>query len=1143
MGEVIGLGPFDLERQLGVGGMGEVWLAIHRGSGTAVAIKFLTHSVARRRKYRAAFHHEVRSVAGLDHPNIVSVLDAGQVPQGTASASDGALVKGSPYLVMELAKGGSLEDRTEPMTWLEIYDCLLQVLGGLAHAHARGVVHRDLKPGNILVDGGTYKLADFGIAHGLGLVTQAEAGIVSAGTWEYMPPEQVLGAWRDYGPWTDLYALGCVAWELVTGAAPFAGENFVEVADGQVNGTLPELELPAGMPLGFEAWLRTLLEKDPGKRFPMAATAAAALLECGKGAPQKLTWRRSDPPQARLPGLGVGLYGLRAVRLVDRDDARQQMWESLGEVAKRGMARLVVLRGATGVGKSRLARWMCERAHETGAASSLTALHSPGHSPGDGLPGMISKRIRTTELDAEALEARTLAWLDRRGAADLTGAVAELQLAMGNLAFDDPSARHAVCRTFIELVSRRRPVVLWMDDVQWGADALDFALSVIQMREVQRIPVLLVLTAADESLRQRSSEAQRLEELLLWAGAAGSRIQVGPLGPEHTSELVQGLLGLDPSLAAGVEERVSGNPLFAVHLVGDWVQRRLLRPGRRGFELVPGAEISLPDDLSDVWTSHLDRMLASRPKRDGVALEIAAALGRRVDTGEWTAVCRRVCGQPPAPALLDILVDHQLAQRAPDAPLSAWSFVHGMLSEALEVKAKQLGRWSEHNLACATVLGDGLDGARLGHFLYLGGAYREAMEPLLQGAGDAIHQRGDPGRAQVLLAEREDAMKRLHLPASDPQWAEGWLVQATVQRTMFNLEESRRWILKTEAAAAEHDWVDIWPRLFMAHGRLAARQRDLKGAMEIYEAAETMSRDRDDVPGVIAAMNAQARLWLLRDTTRSIELTIEVMDLLANRPNTSQLARCQINLGDAYFLSGDNEAAEEVLQHALDLFPANARTGRSHALRILGKVAARRGDYDQAMAHFERAHAAVRAWSAADDLADLANSAGEVARHAGDLDTAERKYRECLALYKSVGVVNHLPRANLGLVLLARGEFDAARALLEEALAAALQVSSVWIAAFHTSLLPCVVDDESAWERHYGESSRLLKAHNFTAPDIAWVAETAAARATALGHTSRAQQAWSLAADQWGAMGKEDRADRAVNQASLLGTEITTRKR
>ncbi len=1120
----IPLGPFQLDKRLGVGGMGEVWRAVHRGSGTAVAIKFLTHSVARRRRYRAAFHHEVRSVAGLDHPNIVSVLDAGQVPQGTARRSEGKLVKGSPFLVMELAPGGSLEDLEERMPWKRLYGALLQILAGLGHAHARGVVHRDLKPGNVLVSGDTFLLADFGIAHGLTLVTQAEAGLVSAGTWEYMPPEQVLGEWRDYGPWTDLYALGCVAWQLVAGRAPFAGGDVVQIADRQLHAEPPDLVLRPDMPPGLDEWLRRLLAKDPGARFPVAAAAADALRALADDSPPRPSWKRDVPPPTRLPGLGVGLYGLRAVRLVDREPAREALWSALEQVRDEGKARLVVLRGPTGVGKTRLASWMIERAHEVGLASALTALHSPGESPGDGLPGMIRRRVRCTQLDPEPLQERTRAWLKRRGGEELTEALVEIQLAMGNLAFDDPSARHAICRTFLELVSQNRPVVLFMDDVQWGADALDFALSVIQMREVQTIPVLMVLTASDEAIRHRAAESQRLEELLLWAGDLGTTLQVDALSPADTSILVRGLLGLEPTLAAKVEDRVNGNPLFAVHLVGDWVQRRLLRAGRRGLELTPGAEISLPDDLSDVWTSHLDRLLASRPPRDGIALEIAAALGRRVENSEWIAVCRKVCGQPPAPALLDILVDHQLAQRAVDAPLAAWSFVHGMLRETLQVRSKQAGRWADHNLACATVLGDLLDSARLGRFLFAGGAYRDSLSPLLDAATASIYGGGNPQSSQVLLAEREEAMRRLHLPESDPQWAEGWLLLATMNRIMLNIDESSRWILKTETAAAAHDWDGVWPRVFMAHGRNAARRREVQRSLDLLVAAESLYRDRGDFHGAVDSLNAQSRMWLLTDCSKSITLTIEAMEILGEHPDQAQLATTQLNLGDAYFMMGDNDAAEAALMNGLELHTGHSRTGQADALRCLGKVAARRGDYDKSMDLFERAYRAIHAWAAPDALADLANSVGEIARRAGDLDTAETKYREALALYSSVGIVNHLPEANLGLVLLARGDYEPARLVLDAALQGALKGGSGWVTAFHTTLLPCVVDDEEAWNHHYGESSRLLEAQRFADTDIAWVAETAARRAVEYGHPDRARQAWALAADQWTALGETDKA-------------------
>jgi len=201
--------------------MGQVWFGVHRAQGVPVAVKVITAERAREASYLQAFHNEVSAMAGLDHPGIVLVFDYGTVGEVAASSSEGALVPGSPYLAMELATGGSLRDADLPATWGELRDLLLGLLDALAHAHARGVVHRDIKPGNILVfeeeparSGGEHLLArrlrltDFGLAHALDAPDAEGVRIGQSGTPRYMAPEQFAARWREFGPWTDLYALG-----------------------------------------------------------------------------------------------------------------------------------------------------------------------------------------------------------------------------------------------------------------------------------------------------------------------------------------------------------------------------------------------------------------------------------------------------------------------------------------------------------------------------------------------------------------------------------------------------------------------------------------------------------------------------------------------------------------------------------------------------------------------------------------------------------------------------------------------------------------------------------------------------------------------------------------------------------------------
>ncbi len=141
------LGPFSLEEVIGRGASGEVWRGVHREQGVPVAIKVLSVSRSNDRHVLEAFRNEVHAVAGLDHPGIIAVLDHGVLDDTMPEIG----IAGSPYLVMELATLGSVKHRCGRASWEEARRILSELLDALAHAHARGVIHRDIKPGNVLV--------------------------------------------------------------------------------------------------------------------------------------------------------------------------------------------------------------------------------------------------------------------------------------------------------------------------------------------------------------------------------------------------------------------------------------------------------------------------------------------------------------------------------------------------------------------------------------------------------------------------------------------------------------------------------------------------------------------------------------------------------------------------------------------------------------------------------------------------------------------------------------------------------------------------------------------------------------------------------------------------------------------------------
>lgn len=190
----ISCGSFDLLEEIGRGEMAQVWRGVHRAQQIPVAIKVITAAKATDPDYVAAFQREVRAVAGLEHPGIVTVFDYGRLE--AAAAAHPLLVAGSPYLVMELTQAGTLRDVRWPPSWKWVRDVVFELLGALAHAHARGVIHRDIKPANILANGseasaGRFQISDFGLAH---TADEGASAARVAGTPEYMSPEQQISS-------------------------------------------------------------------------------------------------------------------------------------------------------------------------------------------------------------------------------------------------------------------------------------------------------------------------------------------------------------------------------------------------------------------------------------------------------------------------------------------------------------------------------------------------------------------------------------------------------------------------------------------------------------------------------------------------------------------------------------------------------------------------------------------------------------------------------------------------------------------------------------------------------------------------------------------------------------------------------------
>jgi eukaryotic-like serine/threonine-protein kinase len=300
---------------LGSGGMGEVFLAHDGVLERDVALKVLRSQYAGDEEFAERFRREARSAASLSHPNIVQVYDRGEAEDGTS------------YIAMEYVPGGTLKEqigRRAPFGDRETAAVGAQIADALGAAHERGVIHRDIKPQNVLVTAsGNLKVTDFGIARAASAVTSSASGAI-LGTVGYISPEQALG--EPVGPVSDLYSLGVVLYEMLTGGLPFTADNSIAVCMKHVNEQpRPPKALNPDIPEGMNALVLMLLAKHPADRYGSAMELLTDLERVRDGLPPILALQARTQPLGQAPRA--------AIRRVDVSRRRTSLTLTVAAVA------------------------------------------------------------------------------------------------------------------------------------------------------------------------------------------------------------------------------------------------------------------------------------------------------------------------------------------------------------------------------------------------------------------------------------------------------------------------------------------------------------------------------------------------------------------------------------------------------------------------------------------------------------------------------------------------------------------------------------------------------------------------------------------------------------------------------------------
>lgn len=763
---------YRLETELGRGGMGTVYRAHDTVLEREVAVKVLTASDLGS-SGRARLLREAQMAASLDHPNIVSIYDAGEA-------------EGTPYIVMQLVTGHSLHEQA-PREVAQIVAIARQICAALEHAHARGIVHRDLKPENVLVTpDGTVKLMDFGLARSAASRLSAEGTVV--GTVFYLAPEQALGHPVDGR--ADLYALGVLLFELLAGHLPFTGDDPLAIIAQHLHApAVPPSTYNPDVPVALDILVVQLLSKRAADRPASAAVAGQALAELS-------TVAESLPPAT------TSLDRIARGRLVGRTPELAE-GTRLWQMAVGGSGQVLLISGEPGIGKTRLARELVARA-EIARATALTGeCYAEGGTPYAPFAQILQNAVAHQPAlfnDPGPLPATVLA--------DLITLAPALRSCCPNVPTNPPlepgveqQRLFSSVVTLCEALCNVAPLLLLLEDVHW-ADSGTLNLVRHLARHVPRLRLLLILTYREVEL----DDARTLNDLLheFTRVRLATRLKLRRLSQEQTQALLTTMFNaeISPDFLDSIYRETEGNPFFIEEVCKALVEEGLLYVDAGHWHRRTPDALHVPQSIRVAIQARVNRL----PPAAQEVLRLAAIFGREFDYAGLAEVC-----DLPEDALIEALeaaeraqliyevtgVRHGLLARAPTL-----AFAHALIPGTLRETMSTMRRQRLHRRAALAL--EHLYPDRLAELApVLGRHFAEAGDHAR--AADYLLQAGDRARALFAYTEAiqayEQALEYLREQEQVEQAARTLMKLGLIYHTMLDFPRARQ---------AYHEGFELW---------------------------------------------------------------------------------------------------------------------------------------------------------------------------------------------------------------------------------------------------------------------------------------------------------------------------------------------
>jgi predicted ATPase/tRNA A-37 threonylcarbamoyl transferase component Bud32 len=590
-------GRYAVLKKLGEGGKGVVYKARDTVLNRVVAIKVLKTAVAGEDSY-SRFMREAQAVGKLNHPNIVSIHDIGKEDD-------------RQFFVLEFVDGMSLrelmgtypEGKCDTQTALRIG---MDVCGALQYAHAQGILHRDVKPENVMLNReDTAKLMDFGLAKMLGQPSLTQEGII-VGTVAYVAPEIALGRGADAR--SDLYSFGAVLYEAVTGKPPFVGEDAVKVIFSHIHDVpVSPTRVNSKVPQALSDCIMRLLEKEPEKRYQTAADLLKALRDIAEG-----FLREAYGPSAKAVVVpSPRPIAEREIQLIDRTDEMVVLREAVDK-AIRGEGGLVFLYGEPGIGKTRLTR-------ELGAYARLRGMQVVyGRCPAlfrmDGVPPYVlwSEVIRNYLEDCNPEQLyRVVGYYPSEVCKLVPDLANRLRAVPPSVPISPEHERDRLFEAvsqFVTNISRESPLLVVLDDLQW-TDQSSLLLMHYLARGVYRAPMLILGAYRDTDIDERHVLSSVLTELnrerLL------KSVPLKRMSRDDISEMIKRILEQDEVPAEFCElvyDRTRGNPFFVEEVMKSLREEEVIYRKQNQWKIKEVSKIEFPTTVKSVVKARIGRL-------------------------------------------------------------------------------------------------------------------------------------------------------------------------------------------------------------------------------------------------------------------------------------------------------------------------------------------------------------------------------------------------------------------------------------------------------------------------------------------------------------------------------------------------------